>query len=247
MFMKRIFFLAFCSVLIMGCSNQSGKSNDSNQSNESSILVGSEITKEKALIFAQKFVEQNMGGPCEFKSEGVQIEEVTAVKNRYKVLQMFSFAKDGISEDYVYKTYVQFFEGNSNIIESWDYGTLTIENAKTGHQDTYRGNMKKRDIEMNTGGTLIVNDVELEILKQNPPVYINLLYKGNLTREQIADILEELTSEYDYDNYNLFESPDTYKEVYTCGKLAFGGVHDIKKGKLYNSVEDFRKGKGIDF
>ncbi len=237
---KTLFFLAI-ALCFCGCS-----SHQSNENKLENTLKNDEVSFEKAAYFAQKFVEQNVGGTCIFKDDDIRGEEMSLVKNRYEVRQMFSSDADGSRKDYAYKIYVQYFGGDCNNIGNWDYGVLTVEKAETGEQKVYNGKMKERDLAKNSSGGITANGIVFDIIKQNPGTYINLSYTGDLSREEIASALTDMHKQLGYWKYQLFKYPETQNPtiMYMTGDMA--GVWDYSNKRVHNSVEDYLANKGTD-
>jgi hypothetical protein len=257
--------LFITSVLLVGCGNNPS-SNTNTNSSVSSVEKGlledgvadvknGDASLSEAIKMAQLFVKSKVGGSISFNnSEMKGCEAVSAIKNRFKVFQEYTLTdQSGNSQKYLYKTYVQFFGGDKDALCNWDYGVLTIENRESGEQTVFRGKMKERDLEKNSTGTIVANGITFNILKQNPGVYVRLGYNGNLNREQIAKVLEDLQNEYDYQKYILYSNSNTEnpKIEYQPGDKGTCGVYDYTRSKTkvfwYFSLDDYRNNKlGMD-
>lgn len=253
-----LFALSITSVLILGCGNNPSSNTDAVSSVEKGLsqdgvadVKNGDVSLSEAIKMAQLFVKSKVDGNISFNnSEMKGCEAVPSIKNRFKVFQEYTLTdQSGNRQKYLYKTYVQFFGGDKDVLSNWDYGVLTIENEESGKQTVFRGKMKERDLEQNSTGTIVANGITFNILKQNPGVYIRLGYDGNLNRGQIAQVLEDLQNEYDYKKYILYSNSNTNDPTieYQPNNGGFSGVYDYTKSKTkvfwYYSLDDYRNNK----
>lgn len=249
-----LFALSTTFVLLLGCGN-----NPSTNTNTVSVEKGlsqngvadvtnGDVSLSEAIKMAQEFVKLNMIGEITFDNTQLKgCEAVSAVENRFKILQLFTL-KDlsGNTGKYVYKTYVQYFGGNKEDLSNWEYGVLTIESEKTREQKIFRGDMKTREMIENSSGSYIANDITFDVIDSRPKNAIMLSYKGDLTRQQVVDALESLHKQLGYEKYMLCKYPEREDYMYMYGD--YYGIWDYSQSKkfvyIYDNLEDFLHKRG---
>jgi hypothetical protein len=184
--MKKFFFLLSVILFLTSCTGSSESASSESVSTESnyleednneSIKLSSEIESggsnlTQASIIAHDFVKEHFANDCDFDDLDIRGESVDMVPGRFKVLQKFKSKKFGSQQEYVYKIFIQYYGGEWEDKNNWDFGQLTIENTTTGEQFVYNGTMKQRDQKPTTLGTKTIAGVEFkETQKKNVVIY----------------------------------------------------------------------------
>lgn len=256
---KQIVFFFIAVIFMFGCGGNLSSSSISVENglsnNGMTDIKNGDVTLSEAINMAQVFVRANMPGDIVFNNSGLKgCEAVSAVENRFKILQEFTLTDEtGKKGKYIYKTYVQYFGGDKTSVTSWEYGVLTIESRETGKQSVFRGEMKSREKYENSTGSYKANNIIFDVIDSRPKKAIKLSFKENLSRQQVVKAFEELHSQLSYEKYILCKYPDKDNSMYECWLRdnSVWGVYDYSQSKskayVYDNLEDFlNKRNGVD-
>lgn len=189
--------------ILSSCSqSNTAESNNTDQSEEiiseaTTFSDGQSDNKwlRRASIMAQSYVKSNFAADANFRDLDYRGEESPVVANRYKVLQKFTATVDGREQDFIYRIWIQYYGGEWEDKNNWDYGELTIENVGTGRQWRYDGGMKAK--EKVTSGKSNVGGTEYSIVEAVAPNYIRICTPKRLKDSEIRTIATELGRQYD--------------------------------------------------
>ena len=164
--MKNFHILLTAILVISSCTGTSETgsitSNSTEDTNLSSNIETGGATLTQASIIAHDFVKDNFASDCDFDDLDIRGEAVDAVQGRFKVLQKFTSSKYGSEQEYVYKIYIQYYGGEWEDKNNWDYGELTIENTSTQQQYHFNGTMKELDLQASSLGKKTIAGVEFK-------------------------------------------------------------------------------------
>lgn len=245
--MKNIAYLLPLLMVIIACNNNnqfSPNELENNSAIEDNTLHHSS-PKDAAPAIARSFVKSNFANDSKFEHDFVI--ENTMVTNRYKVMQKFKSKKHGVELTYVYKIFIQYFEGNVDAVSSWDFNQLIIEDASNGKRTYFKGDLDNRIKKtVGIGNTVNYAGVEFKIVDVRFGTSIAFSHKGKLSRKQIADALKEMHDTYKYESYHIYHDnnlKEDYIQWQATGNLT--AVFDFEKDKIYETLEDYVKGKAI--
>ena len=244
--MKRIFYILAC-VALAACNNNYQQPTVESQSTTSSDSYTPHYSspKDAAPEIARTFVKRNFASDCKFENDVVV--ETTMVSNRYQVMQKFKSNKQGVELTYVYKIFIQYFDGDVNDVSSWDFNQLVVEEVNNGKQTYFKGNLDSRIKKtVGVGNTVEFAGVEFKIIDVRIGTSIAFSHKGKLTRKQIADALKEMHDTYKYETYHLYHDnnlKEDYVQWQATGNMS--AVFDFEKDKIYSTLEDYVNGKAI--
>lgn len=245
--MKKTLYLITILLTIVGCNynnNYQQKSNNEDSSTFIEITTTNNVSpKDAAPEIARAFVKMNFVGDCEFEPDVVL--ENTLVSNRYQVMQKFNSSKQDVLLSYVYKIYIQYFEGDVDDVCSWEYSQLVVEDVNSGKQTYFTGNLDNR-IKRSVGiGSMVeFAGVEFNITDVRLGTSISFSHKGKLTQKQLASALKEMHETYKYDIYHIFHENNLEEDYFSwqaTGSLS--AVYDYENNKIYATLDDYVNGK----
>lgn len=241
--MKRLFYLIPILVAFVACNNNYQQSSDDLASTLSESSTPSYSSpKDAAPEIARTFVKRSFSNDCNFERDVVL--ENTMVTNRYQVMQKFK----SNGQEYVYKIFIQYFDGNVNDVSSWDFNQLVVEDVNSGKQSTFKGNLDCRIKKtVGIGNSVEFAGVEFKIIDARIGTSIALSHKGKLSRKQIADALKEMHDTYKYETYHIYHDnnlKEDYVQWQATGNMS--AIFDFEKDKIYETLEDYVNGKAIN-
>ena len=223
--MKRLIYLIPILVAFVACNNNYQQSSDDFASTSSESSTPSYSSpKDAAPEIARAFVKRSFSNDCNFERDVVL--ENTMVTNRYQVMQKFK----SNGQEYVYKIFIQYFDGNVNEVSSWDFN-LDSRIKKT----------------VGIGNSVEFAGVEFKIIDARIGTSIALSHKGKLSRKQIADALKEMHDTYKYETYHIYHDnnlKEDYVQWQATGNMS--AIFDFEKDKIYETLEDYVNGKAIN-
>ena len=235
--MKRLIYLIPILVAFVACNNNYQQSSDDFASTPSYSSP-----KDAAPEIARTFVKRSFSNDCNFERDVVL--ENTMVTNRYQVMQKFK----SNGQEYVYKIFIQYFDGNVNDVSSWDFNQLVVEDVNSGKQSTFKGNLDSRIKKtVGIGNSVEFAGVEFKIIDARIGTSIALSHKGKLSRKQIADALKEMHDTYKYETYHIYHDnnlKEDYVQWQATGNMS--AIFDFEKDKIYETLEDYVNGKAIN-
>lgn len=245
--MKNSLYLVPLLLTLVGCNSRNNNHTDNYQQPAYEIFSDAKeditpiyVSPEAAAPeIARSFVRRNFTDDCKFDSDVVL--ENTMVDNRFKVLQQFT----SNSKTYVYKIYIQYFDGDVSNISSWEFSQLVVEESSSGKQTYYKGYLDNRiKKSVGVGNTVEFAGVDFKIIDVRLGTSISFSHKGKLTRKQLAAALKEMHDTYKYDFYHIHHdnSPDEdYFYWQATGNLS--AVYDFENNKIYVTLDDYINGK----
>ncbi len=241
--MKRLIYLIPILVAFVACNNNYQQSSDDFASTLSeSSTPNYSSPKDAAPEIARAFVKRSFSNDCNFERDVVL--ENTMVTNRYQVMQKFK----SNGQEYVYKIFIQYFDGNVNDVSSWDFNQLVVEDVNSGKQSTFKGNLDSRIKKtVGIGNSVEFAGVEFKIIDARIGTSIALSHKGKLSRKQIADALKEMHDTYKYETYHIYHDnnlKEDYVQWQATGNMS--AIFDFEKDKIYETLEDYVNGKAIN-
>lgn len=239
--MKRLFYLIPIVVVFVACNNNYQQpSNDFASTLSESSTPSYTTPKDAAPEIARTFVKRNFSSNCIFESD-VVIEN-TMVTNRYQVIQKFK----SNGQEYVYKIFIQYFDGNVNDVSSWDFNQLVVENVTSGKQDYFKGDLDNR-IKRTVGiGSMVeFNGIQFKVKDARIGTAIEFSHKGTLTRKQLAGALKEMHDTYGYNIYNIYRENNLDEDYLCYHATGMSGVFDFEHNKTYESLDAYVQGKAI--
>lgn len=245
--MKKLFYIFAC-VALTACNNnyQQPDVELQNTTSYGSHTPHYSSPKDAAPEIARAFVKQKFASDCKFENDVVL--ENTMVDNRYQVMQKFKSSKQGVELTYVYKIFIQYFDGDVNEVSSWDFNQLTVEEVNNGEQTYFRGNLDSRIKKtVGIGSTVEFANVEFKIIDVRIGTSLAFSHKGKLTRKQIAEALKEMHNTYNYEVYHIYHDynlKEDYIQWQASGNLT--AVFDFEKDKIYETPDDYVQGKTIN-
>ena len=169
--------------------------------------------------------------------------ENTMVTNRYQVMQKFK----SNGQEYVYKIFIQYFDGNVDDVSSWEFNQLVVEEVNSGKQTYFKGDLdNKIKKTAGVGSTVEFAGVEFKIIDVRIGTSIALSHKGKLSRKQLAEALKEMHDTYKYETYHIYHDNNTkedYVQWQATGNMS--AIFDFEKDKIYSTLEDYVNGKAI--
>lgn len=240
--MERLVYLIPMLLVFVACNNNYQQtSNDFASTLSESSTPHYSSPKDAAPEIARTFVKRNFSSNCKFDSDVVL--ENTMVTNRYKVMQKFK----SNGQEYVYKIFIQYFDGGTSDVSNWDFNQLIIEEAVSGKRSYFKGNLDSRIKKtIGIGNTVVFAGTEFKIIDARFGTAIALSHKGKLSRKQIADALKEMHDTYNYETYHLYHDnnlEEDYIQWQATGKMS--AIFDFEKDKIYETLEDYVNGKSI--
>lgn len=240
--MKRILLLIPILVAFVACNNNYQQpSNDFASTLSESSTPHYSSPKDAAPEIARTFVKRKFSSNCNFEKDVVL--ENTMVSNRYQVMQKFK----SNGQEYVYKIFIQYFDGDVNDVSNWEFNQLIVENLASGKQDFFKGDLDNRIKKaVGIGNTVEFAGIEFKIIDARIGTSIAFSHKGKLTRKQLAAALKEMHDTYNYEVYHIYRD-NNLKEDYLSWQATgnLSAVFDFEKGKTYNTLEDYVNGKAI--
>lgn len=242
--MKKLAYLLPIFVAFIACNNnyQQPSSESSSSIASSNYTPQYSSPKDAAPEIARNFVRQEISCYCNFQSDVVV--ENTMVDNRYQVMQKFK----SNGQEYVYKIFIQYFDGNVNDVSNWDFNQLVVEEVNSGKQSYYNGNLESRIKKtVGVGNTVEFAGVEFKIIDVRIGTSLAFSHKGKLTRKQIAEALKEMHNTYNYEVYHIYHDynlKEDYIQWQSTGNLT--AVFDFEKDKIYETPDDYAAGKAIN-
>lgn len=242
---KTILYIPILLVFV-ACSNNRQQSSDINVNNLSEAITPHYSSpKDAAPEIARKYVDKYFSNDCKFEND--LVIENTMVTNRFQVMQKFKSNKQGVELSYIYKIFLQYFDGDVNDVSSWEFSQLIVEEMNNGKQNYYNGNLNSR-IKKTVGIGNFVNfaDVEFKIIDARIGSSISFSHKGKLSRKQIADALKEMHDIYKYDTYHIHHDnnlKEDYIQWQATGNMS--AIYDFEKNKIYMTLEDYVNDKAI--
>ena len=245
---KALYFVPILFALI-GCdfntSNYQQPSNITSNTKIEETAPHSASPKDAAPEIARTFVKKNFANDCKFEPDVVL--ENTMVSNRYQVMQRFNSNKQGVELSYVYKIYIQYFDGDVNDISSWEFSQLVVEEVNNGKQTYFKGNLDSRiKKSVGIGTTVEFAGIDFKIIDVRLGTSISFSHKGKLTWKQLAAALKEMHDTYKYDIYHIHHdnNPDEdYFSWQATGNLS--AVYDFENDKIYVTLDDYINGKAV--
>lgn len=240
--MKRILLLIPILVAFVACNNNYQQpANDFASTLSVSSTPHYSSPKDAAPEIARTFVKHNFSSNCNFESDVVL--ENTMETNRYQVMQKFKSS----GQEYVYKIFIQYFNGDVNDVDSWEFNQLVIEDVNTGKQTYFNGKLDSRiKRTVGIGNTVEFNGIQFKVKDARIGTAIEFSHKGTLTRKQLAGALKEMHETYGYDVYNIYREnklDEDYFSYHATGNLS--GVFDYEHNKIYESLDAYVQGKAI--
>lgn len=244
--MKKVVCLASLLLALIGCNL-----NDNSQqySSDKSINIDEKVThrqvstKDVAPEIAQVFVKKNFANDCKFEPDVVL--ENTMVEDRFSVMQKFKSNKQGVEQTYVYKIYVQYFEGDVSNDYSWEFSQLVVEEEDNGKQTFFKGNLDTRIKQSaGIGSTIEFAGVDFKIIDVRLGTSISFSHKGKLSREKLVDALTEMHNTYKYNIYHIYHDDNLNEDYFSwqaTGNLS--AVYDFENDKVYVTLDDYLNGK----
>lgn len=156
--------------------------------------------EQSAIRMAQAFVKQEFASDCDFiDQEGKRILlEETEVTDRYKIIQLFESEEYSgvVKQEFIYKIYVQFFGGDIENINNWEYSLLQVERTYTQEKELIkRGNLTERYKAENTNISSSIDGISFLILERNEEV-IRISTPKPLPTKDIKTIVKKLKEQY---------------------------------------------------
>ncbi len=249
--MKKVFYLVPLSLSLVACNFNNNSSKYDYQ--QSSTVISNAETEESTLRYtspkdaapeiARTFVKNNFASDCKFEQDVVL--ENTMVSNRYQVMQKFNSNKQGVELSYIYKIYIQYFDGDMNNISNWEFSQLVVEEVSNGNQTYFKGNLDSR-IKKSVGVGTIVDfaGIAFKIIDVRLGTSISFSHEGKLTRKQLATALKEMHDTYKYDIYHIYHDNNLDEDYFSwqaTGNLS--AVYDFENDKIYVTLDDYVNGK----
>lgn len=240
--MKRILLLIPILVAFVACNNNYQQpANDFASTLSESSTPHYSSPKDAAPEIARTFVKRNFSSNCIFESDVVL--ENTMVTNRYQVMQKFK----SNGQEYVYKIFIQYIDGDVNDVSSWEFNQLVVEEVNSGKQTYFKGDLdNKIKKTVGVGSTVEFAGVEFKIIDVRIGTSIALSHKGKLSRKQLAEALKEMHDTYKYETYHIYHDNNTkedYVQWQATGNMS--AIFDFEKDKIYSTLEDYVNGKAI--
>ena len=207
--MKRLVYLIPVLLTFLACNNNYQlPSVESSDFTIEKTLPSYSSPKDAAPEIARTFVKRNFSVDCYFDSDVVL--ENTMVTNRFKVMQKFK--KKGL--EYVFKIYIQYFEGAATDVSSWDFNQIIVEEVDSGKRFYFKGNLDSRIKEtVGIGNTVKFAGIDFKIIDARIETSIAFSHKEKLSRKQIANALKEMHDTYQYKSYHIYHD-NNLKEDY---------------------------------
>ena len=243
--MRKLLFV-LTSIALLACNNNYQRPSDVYSTTlENAVTPHYSSPKDAAPEIARGYVKSIFSSDCKFEKD-VVIEN-TMVDNRYQVMQKFKSKKQGVELSYVYKIFIQYFDGDVNDVSSWEYGQLVVEEVNNGNQSFYNGDLNNRiKRTVGVGNTVEFAGVEFKIIDARIGTSIAFSHKETLTNKQIAAALREMHETYGYKTYHLYHENRLDKD-YLCWQATgnMTAIFDYEKNKIYESLETDEKGKAL--
>lgn len=238
--MKRILLLIPILVAFVACNNNYQQpSNDFASTLSESSTPHYSSPKDAAPEIARTFVKRKFSSNCNFEKDVVL--ENTMVSNRYQVMQKFK----SNGQEYVYKIFIQYFDGDMNDVSNWEFNQLIVENVDSGKQDFFKGDLDNRIKKaVGIGSTVEFAGIEFKITDARIGTAIKFSHSGTLSRKQLANAFKEMHDTYGYEFYHICKSSNPTEEYISFNSKA-PLITDYEKNKIYESLDDFEKGKSL--
>lgn len=240
--MKRIFSLIPLLLMVVACNNYQQTEGDFSSTLSESSVTHYSSPRDAAPVIARTFVKRYFSTDCKFDHDVVL--ENTLVDQRYQVMQKFKSK----GQEYVFKIFIQYFDGDVNDLDSWEFGQLVVENASSGNQDFYTGNLDDRiKKSVGIGNMVTFAEVDFKIIDARIGTSIAFAHKGNLSSKQISAALKEMHKTYGYENYHLYHENDLGKDYFcwiATGNMS--GVFDYERNKIYENLDSYEQGKPLN-
>lgn len=248
--MKKVFYIVLLSLSLVACNFNNNSKDDYQQSltvvssteNKSSTLRYT-TPKDAAPEIARTFVKNSFASDCKFEQDVVL--ENTMVSNRYQVMQKFNSNKQGVELSYVYKIYIQYFDGDVNNVSSWEFSQLIVEEMNNGIQTYFKGNLDSRiKKSVGVGTTVDFAGIEFKIIDVRLGTSISFSHKGKLSRKQLATALKEMHDTYKYDVYHIYRDNNLDEDYFSWQASSnLSAVYDFENDKIYVTLDDYVNGK----
>ena len=240
--MKRLYYLIPMLFAFLACNNNYQQtSNDFASTLSESSTPHYSSPKDAAPEVARTFVKRNFSSNCNFGSDVVL--ENTMVTNRYQVMQKFK----NNGQEYVYKIFIQYFDGDVNNASNWEFNQLVVEEVNSGKQTYFKGDLDNRIKKaVGVGCTVEFSDIKFKVLDVRIGTAIAFSHRGKLTRKQLASALNEMHKTYNYRVYQIYHENnlnEDYLSWQATGDLT--AVFDYENNKIYETLEDYIKGNAI--
>lgn len=226
--MKNLFFIITC-VTLVACNNNFQLPSLESDNSSNSYTPHYSSPKDVAPETAKTFVKKNFASDCKFEHDVVS--ENTMVPGRYQVIQKFKSNKQGVELTFVYKIFIQYFDGDVNDVSSWEFGQLVVEEVNNGRQQHYKGNLDYRIKQtVGVGGTVEFAGVGFKIIDVRIGSSIAFSHKGTYSHKQLAAALKEMHETYGYDVYHIYHE-NNLKEDYLSWQATgnMSAVFDFEK------------------
>ena len=188
--MKKL-FLIMAFVTFAACNNDYQLPSDESETYSESSSLHYNSPKDAAPEIARTFVKKNFASDCKFEHDVVL--ENTMVTNRYQVMQKFKSNKQDVELTYVYKIFIQYFDGDVNDVSNWEFNQLVVEEVNNGNQTYFKGNLDNRIKKtVGVGSSVKFADITFKIIDVRIGTSIAFSHKGKLTRKQLASALKEM-------------------------------------------------------